>query len=92
VVQTKHLTLGRPSVAAFPPRAAAEIAHASNQSSLEGFRLRIGVAGVRVIAGGAIGAAGIRDPRRVVRARHCAGGRLVGAPLDAAGVHASEAT
>jgi len=35
-----------------------------------------------------IGAVGIRDPRRAVAARHCSGGQLAGAPLDAAGVHA----
>jgi hypothetical protein len=46
------------------------------------------VAGGLVILGGIIGAVGIRDPRRVVRAEHCAGGQLAGAPLDAAGLTA----
>ena len=60
----------------------------SDVPSLEAFRVGIGVAGVLVIVGGLIGAAGIRNPRRVVRAEHCSGGQLAGAPLDAAGLHA----
>jgi ABC-type lipoprotein export system ATPase subunit len=47
---------------------------------------RIGVASL-VIGGGPIGAVGIRNPRRGVEAKQCSGGRLAGAPLDAAGVH-----
>jgi len=60
----------------------------SNAASLDAFRVGIGVAGGLVILGGLIGAAGIRNPRRVVRAEHCSGGQLAGAPLDAAGLHA----
>jgi EmrB/QacA subfamily drug resistance transporter len=91
VAQAKRLTLGRPSVAGVASHEAAVIVSASNQSSLDAFRLGIGVAGALVIAGGLIGAAGIRNPRRVVRAEQCAGGQLVGAPLDAAGVHVADA-
>jgi EmrB/QacA subfamily drug resistance transporter len=91
VAEAKRLTLGRPSVARVPPRQAAEITAGSNAASLDAFRLGIGVAGGLVIIGGLIGAAGIRNPRRVVRAEHCAGGQIAGAPLDAAGVHASQA-
>jgi predicted MFS family arabinose efflux permease len=87
VAQAKRLTLGRPSVAGLARREASTITAASNQSSLAAFRLGIGSAGALVIIGGVIGAAGIRNPRRVVRAQHCAGGQLTGAPLDAAGVH-----
>jgi predicted MFS family arabinose efflux permease len=91
VAEAKRLTLGRPSVAAVPPRQAAAITAASNGASLDAFRLGIGVAGGLVIVGGLIGAAGIRNPRRVVHAQRCAGGQLAGAPLDAAGVHAVQA-
>jgi EmrB/QacA subfamily drug resistance transporter len=91
VAEAKQLTLGRPSVAGLPPREAAAITVASGQSSLEAFRVGIGVAGGLVILGGLIGAVGIRNPRRVVQARQCAGGQLAGAPLDAAGLHASQA-
>jgi len=88
VAEAKRLTLGRPSVAGVPPREAAAITAGANAASLDAFRLGIGVAGGLVIVGGLIGAAGIRNPRRVVRAVHCPGGQLAGAPLDAAGLHA----
>jgi EmrB/QacA subfamily drug resistance transporter len=88
VAEAKQLTLGRPSVAGVPPREAAAITAGSNTASVDAFRLGIGVAGGLVIVGGLIGAAGIRNPRRVVQARHCSGGQLAGAPLDAAGLHA----
>jgi hypothetical protein len=91
VAEAKRLTLGRPSVVAVSPRQAAAITAASNGASLDAFRLGVGVAGGLVIVGGLIGAAGIRNPRRVVRADRCAGGQLAGAPLDAAGVHAVQA-
>ncbi|HEV2923747.1 MAG TPA: MFS transporter [Solirubrobacteraceae bacterium] len=91
VAQAKRLTLGRPSVTGVPPREASAIILASDESSLEAFRVGIGVAGALVIVGGMIGAAGIRNPRRAVRAEQCAGGQLAGAPLDAAGLHATGA-
>ena len=90
VTAAKQLTLGRPSVAGLPTREAAAITVASGQSSLEAFRVGIGVAGGLVLIGGLIGAAGIRNPRRVVRAEQCPGGQLAGAPLDAAGLHAPQ--
>jgi hypothetical protein len=91
VAQAKQLTLGRPPVAGLRPREAVTITIASGQASLEAFRIGIGVAGVLVIIGGLIGAAGIRNPRRAVSAQQCPGGQLAGAPLDAAGIHASQA-
>jgi EmrB/QacA subfamily drug resistance transporter len=89
VAEAKQLTLGRPSVAGVPRREAVAITIDSGQSSLEAFRIGIGVASGLVVLGGLIGAAGIRNPRRVVRAQQCSGGQLAGAPLDAAGLHAS---
>ena len=88
VAEAKRLTLGRPSVAGLPPREAVAITAGSNTASLEAFRVGIGVSGGLVILGGLIGAAWIRNPRRVVRAAKCAGGQLAGAPQDAAGLHA----
>jgi EmrB/QacA subfamily drug resistance transporter len=88
VAEAKRLTLGRPSVAGVPQREAAAITAGSTSASLDAFRLGIGVAGGLVIVGGLIGAAGIRNPRRIVQAEHCPGGQLAGAPLDAAGLHA----
>ena len=87
VAQAKQLTFGRPSVGGLPPREATAITVASGQSSLQAFRVGIGVASALVIIGGLIGAAGIRNPRRTVRASQCSGGQLAGAPVDAAGVH-----
>ena len=89
VAEAKRLTLGRPSILGVPPRQARAIVAASDQASVDAFRVGIGVASVLVIAGGLIGAAGIRNPRRAVAAEQCSGGQLAGAPLDAAGLHAS---
>jgi sugar phosphate permease len=91
IAEAKQLTLGRPSVAGLPRQEAAAITVGSGQSSLEAFRVGIGVASGLVIVGGLIGAVGIRNPRRLVRASECRGGQLAGAPLDAAGLHASQA-
>lgn len=91
VREAKELTLGRPSVAGIPRREAAAIIVASGQSSLEAFRLGLGVVAGLVAVGGIIGAVGIRNPRRLVRAKSCSGGQLAGAPLDAAGVHETSA-
>jgi EmrB/QacA subfamily drug resistance transporter len=91
VEEAKQMTLGRPPVAGVPPREALAITVASGQSSLEAFRVGIGVASALVMLGGLIGAVGIQNPRRVVQAQQCPGGQLAGAPLDAAGLHASAA-
>jgi len=89
VAQAKQLTFGRPSVAGVPRRQARAIDRASDRASVDAFRWGIGVAGLLVIGGGLIGAAGIRNPRRAVEAKRCSGGQLAGAPLDAAGVPAA---
>ena len=91
VAHAKQLTLGRPTVAGVPPAEAAAITAASDQSSLDAFRLGLGVAAGLVAIGGVIGAAGCRNPGRVVRAQQCPGGQLAGAPADAAGVHHTQA-
>ena len=49
----------------------------------------MGIASGLVVIGGLIGGAGIRKARRGVRLSECPGGQLAGAPLDAAGLHAS---
>jgi EmrB/QacA subfamily drug resistance transporter len=90
VAEAKRLTFGRPSVVGVPHREAVTITSGSSKSSLDAFRLGIGVAGGLVIVGGLIGAAGIRNPRRAVRAQGCAGGQLAGAPLDASGVQVAQ--
>jgi EmrB/QacA subfamily drug resistance transporter len=87
VAQATRLALGRPSVAGLPPGQAAIVLKAANDASLQSFRIGIGIAGGLVFLGGLIGAAGIQNPRRVVRAEDCAGGQLVGSSPDAAGCH-----
>jgi EmrB/QacA subfamily drug resistance transporter len=85
--QAERLTLGRPSVAGVPPRQAVAVIRAANSASLASFRNGVEIAGVLVLLGGLIGAAGIQNPRRAVSAEECPGGQLVGASLDAAGCH-----
>jgi EmrB/QacA subfamily drug resistance transporter len=87
VAQAKRLTLGHPSVAGLPPRQARAVTAAADAASLESFRAGIGIAGGLVLLGGVIGAVGIQNPRRAVCAEECAGGSLVGASPDAAGLH-----
>jgi EmrB/QacA subfamily drug resistance transporter len=91
VAQATRLALGRPSVAGLPPGQAAIVLNAANDASLQSFRIGIGIAGGLVFVGGLIGAAGIQNPRRVVRAEDCAGGQLVGSSPDAAGCHEAPA-
>jgi EmrB/QacA subfamily drug resistance transporter len=89
VAQAERLTLGRPSVAGVPPRQAAIVTRAADDASLASFRNGIEIAGVLVLLGGLIGAAGIQNPGRKVPAEECPGGQLVGASPDAAGCHES---
>jgi hypothetical protein len=85
--QAERLTLGRPSVAGVPPRQATIVIRAADDASLASFRIGIEIAGVLVLLGGLIGAAGVQNPRRAVSAEECPGGQLVGASRDAAGCH-----
>jgi predicted MFS family arabinose efflux permease len=87
VAEAKRTALGRPPVAGLQPRQAAAVVRAADAASLQSFRVGVGIAGGLVLLGGLIGAVGIQNPRRAVRAEECAGGPLVGASLDAAGLH-----
>jgi hypothetical protein len=57
---------------------------AVEDASVTGFQVSIGIAVGLVALGGVLGLIGIQNPRRVVAARDCAGGQLVGHPRDAA--------
>jgi EmrB/QacA subfamily drug resistance transporter len=57
---------------------------AANAASVRAFHMAIVVCAALVAAGGVIGALGIVDPKRPVKAASCAGGQLVGAPEPAA--------
>ena len=58
------------------------LAEASEAASLSAFRLGMGISAALVALGGIIGAVGIVNRRRDVRAEECPGGQLTGAPRD----------
>jgi predicted MFS family arabinose efflux permease len=55
----------------------------ADRASVDAFHRVVVICGVLVAAGGAVGAVGIANPHRVVEAKRCAGGQLVGAPEPA---------
>ena len=65
------------------PQAAASVAAAEREASVDSFRFGILVAAVLVALGGVLGLVGIRNPRRRVEAAGCPGGQFVGAPQEA---------
>ena len=70
-----------------PGVAGAEVAGAVEDASNHAFHVGIGIAATLVALGGALGLAGIRNPRRAVRCQDCPGGQLAGQPLDTAREH-----
>ena len=56
---------------------------AANPASVRAFHDVLIIVAVLLAAGGAVGAVGITNPRRTVKAASCAGGQLVGAPVPA---------
>jgi len=80
VAQARRQTLTRVD----PARAGSDVAHAVQTASVHAFHVGIGISAVLLAAGGLLGLAGLRNPRRVVRCEDCAGGQLAGQPLDAA--------
>jgi EmrB/QacA subfamily drug resistance transporter len=68
-----------------PPDVRAAVARASEDASVDAFRLAVGIATVLVALGGVLGLTGIVNPRRRVDAADCPGGQLAGVPADAAG-------
>jgi len=85
VAQARRLPLGRPGVSTLPAAQGQAVSVAATDASVRAFHLGLEIAAALVAAGGLTGAAGIRNPRRAVRARECPGGQLVGVPRDAAG-------
>lgn len=56
---------------------------ATQAESVDALRLAMGSAAGLLLLGGLIGLVGIRNPRRQVLARECAGGQVVGQPVEA---------
>jgi EmrB/QacA subfamily drug resistance transporter len=55
----------------------------ADDGSVDAFHRVVVICAVLVAAGGVVGALGIANPRRVVEAKRCPGGQLVGAPEPA---------
>ncbi|MDO9357228.1 MAG: DHA2 family efflux MFS transporter permease subunit [Solirubrobacteraceae bacterium] len=83
VEEAKSRTLATADVSSLEGGEARLVAQAAEAASLDAFHEGMGIAAVLVALGGVIGIAGIRNPRRVVKAEDCSGGQLVGAPRDA---------
>jgi EmrB/QacA subfamily drug resistance transporter len=64
----------------------------ADDASVDAFHRVVVVCAALVATGGVVGAVGIVNPRRVVEAKRCAGGQLVGAPEPAADTGAAVAT
>jgi EmrB/QacA subfamily drug resistance transporter len=81
--EAKRLPLGRPDVGALPVHQAHALSAAAQAASVQSFHLGLAIAAALVAAGGIVGAAGIRNPQRVVHAKRCPGGQLVGVSPEA---------
>jgi EmrB/QacA subfamily drug resistance transporter len=78
VTAAKRLPLGSPDVHALPAAQGHALTLAAQQASLHSFHVGMAIAAGLVALGGVVGAAGIRNPDRRVRAEDCAGGQLLG--------------
>ena len=83
VADAKANPLAQPDLRAVPLAERPTLRRAVGEASVSGFHLgAASAAGVAVLAG--LLGAGLRNPRRAVAARECAGGAFVAAPRDAA--------
>lgn len=83
IADAKANPMTQPDLRAVPAPERRAISQAVAEASTSGFRLGVGISAGVVILAGLLGT-GIRNPRRPVAARDCAGGQLVGVPRDAA--------
>jgi hypothetical protein len=84
VAQAEERVLIRADVAGLPAGEAAAVARATEGASVRAFHTGMGISAALVAAGGLLGLAFVRNPRRSVPCAGCAGGQLAGAPADAA--------
>jgi MFS family permease len=82
--EAQEQPLARVVATGAPPAIRARIERSSRDASVEAFHMAIGIAAALVALGGALGLAGIVNPRRKVNACDCPGGQLVGATAEAA--------
>jgi EmrB/QacA subfamily drug resistance transporter len=74
-----------------PSRAGITVARAIQAASVHAFHVGIGICAVLVAGGGVLALAAVRNPRRPVSSRDCAGGQFAGQPVDAARAHQDQA-
>jgi EmrB/QacA subfamily drug resistance transporter len=84
VEQARRQPLATVAVSGASPEVRAEVERASREASVSSFRLGMAVSAALVALGGLLGLIGIRNPTRVVEARECPGGQLVGVPNEGA--------
>jgi hypothetical protein len=80
--QDRTLAVARP--AGLDAGEGAAIASATRDAAVSAFHTAMGIAAALVAAGGLLGLAGIRNPRRQVPCEGCPGGALAAAPAAAA--------
>ncbi|MDP9385445.1 MAG: DHA2 family efflux MFS transporter permease subunit, partial [Actinomycetota bacterium] len=78
VAEAKERNLALIAADGLPAGERARLAEASEAASLSAFRLGMGISAALVALGGLIGAVGIVNRRREVRAEECPGGQLTG--------------
>jgi EmrB/QacA subfamily drug resistance transporter len=84
VAEAKTRPLAVPKPTGIPAAERARITTAASDASVKAFHVGAWGMALLLIAGGAISAAGIRNPRRRVAAADCPGGAIVGVTRDAA--------
>ena len=84
VAQAEDRVLVRADVSGLAPGEAAAVARATQAASLQAFHTGMAISAALVAAGGLLGLAFVRNPRRSVPCASCAGGQIAGAPADAA--------
>ena len=84
VQQTQDRTLARADTAGLQAQEATQVAHATEAAAVGAFHAGMVISASLVALGGVLGLALVRNPRRKVECADCAGGQIVGAPVDAA--------
>ncbi len=84
VARAEERTIARASVSGLAPGEARAVARATEAAAVEAFHAGMAISALLVGFGGVLGFAFVRNPRREVPCAGCAGGQLVGAPVDAA--------